>query len=65
MIVGKISVGEDAMVCAGSVVMRNVAPRAVVVGNPARVVSFDGSFDHVVYDGVERDADRQTSRDVA
>ncbi len=53
------------MICAGSVVMRNVAPRAVVVGNPARVVSFDGSFDHVVYDGVEHDADRQASRDAA
>jgi len=65
VIVGRISVGEDAMICAGSVVMRNVAPRAVVVGNPARVVSFEGSFDHVVYDGVEQDADRQMSRDAA
>jgi serine O-acetyltransferase len=65
VIVGRISIGEDAMICAGSVVMRNVAPRAVVVGNPARVVSFDGSFDHVVYDGVEHDADRQASRDAA
>lgn len=65
VIVGRISIGEDAMICAGSVVMRDVAPRAVVVGNPARVVSFDGSFDHVVYDGVEHDADRQASRDAA
>jgi serine O-acetyltransferase len=65
VIVGRIQVGEDAMVCAGSVVTRDVAPRAVVVGNPARVVSFEGSFDHVVYDGVERDADRQMSRDAA
>jgi len=65
VIVGKIQIGEDAMICAGSVVTRSVAPRAVVVGNPARVVSFEGSFDHVVYDGIELDAERQASRDAA
>lgn len=63
VIVGKVQIGEDAMICAGSVVTRDVAPRAVVVGNPARVVSFEGSFDHVVYDGIALDADRQASRD--
>ena len=36
VIVGKIQIGEDAMICAGSVVTRSVAPRAVLVGNPAR-----------------------------
>ena len=65
VIVGGLQIGEDAMICAGSVVTRSVAPRAVVVGNPARVVSFEGSFDHVVYDGIELDADRQASRDAA
>jgi len=63
VIVGRIRVGEDAMICAGSVVTRDVPPRAVVMGNPARVVSFEGSFDHVVYDGVEVDQDRRASRD--
>lgn len=33
-----ITIGEDAMVGAGSVVTKNVAPGAVVAGNPARVV---------------------------
>lgn len=33
-----ITVGEDALVGAGSVVVDDVPPRAVVVGNPARVL---------------------------
>jgi len=33
-----VTIGEHAIVGAGSVVTRNVPPRAVVAGNPARVV---------------------------
>ncbi|MBI5165419.1 MAG: N-acetyltransferase [Magnetospirillum sp.] len=33
-----ITIGEDAIVGAGAVVTRDVPPRAVVAGNPARVV---------------------------
>ena len=62
VIVGPIEVGADAMICAGSVVTRSVPPRAVVVGNPARVISYDGSFEHVVYDGMEVDAERLAAR---
>ena len=62
VVVGKITIGDDAMICAGSVVTRPVPPRAVVVGNPARVISFDGSFEHVVYDGMEQDQERLTSQ---
>jgi serine O-acetyltransferase len=65
VVVGKITIGEDAMICAGSVVTRSVPPRAVVMGNPARVVSYEGSFDHVLYDGMETDADRCKSREAA
>jgi len=65
VVVGKITVGEDAMICAGTVVTRSVPPRAVVMGNPARVVSYEGSFDHVLYDGMEADADRCKSREAA
>jgi serine O-acetyltransferase len=63
VIVGRIEIGEDAMICAGSMVNRPVPPRAMMVGNPARVVSFDGSFDHVVYDGMEIDAERRLSKE--
>ena len=33
-----ITVGENAIVCAGSVVTRDVPPNTIVAGNPARVV---------------------------
>jgi acetyltransferase-like isoleucine patch superfamily enzyme len=33
-----VEIGEEAFVGAGAVVVRNVAPRTVVVGNPARVL---------------------------
>lgn len=35
-----ITIGEYAMVGAGSIVTKNVPPRAIVVGNPARIVRF-------------------------
>jgi serine O-acetyltransferase len=63
VVVGKITIGEDAMICAGSIVTRSVPARAVVMGNPARVVSYEGSFDHVLYDGMEGDVDRSASKE--
>ena len=62
ILVGKIRVGDDALVCPGAVLMRSVPPRAVVLGNPARIVSFEGSFDQVIYDDMEMDAARTASR---
>lgn len=35
-----ITIGEDAMVAAGSVVTRDVPPRALVMGNPARIARY-------------------------
>ena len=61
VVVGRIIVGDDAVVCAGSVVNRSVPARAVVMGNPARVVSYDGSFDYVYYDGMDVDPARRAS----
>ena len=61
IVIGKISVGDDAFICAGAVVLRSVPPRAVVLGNPARVVSYEGSFDHIHYDGMETDPERIAS----
>ena len=62
VLLGRITVGEDAMICPGSVVTRAVPPRAVVMGNPARVVGWEGSFDWVQYEGMERDPERHASR---
>jgi serine O-acetyltransferase len=61
IIVGKITVGDDAMICPGSFVTRSVPPRAVMMGNPAKVVSYDGSFDSIVYDGMENDPERRAA----
>ena len=61
VIVGRITIGDDAVICAGSVVSRSVPARAVVMGNPARVVSYDGSFDYVFYDGMDVDPARRAS----
>jgi serine O-acetyltransferase len=65
VVVGKITIGDDAMICAGSIVTRSVPARAVVMGNPARVVSYDGSFDHVCYPGMAADPDRLASLEAA
>lgn len=65
VVVGRITIGEDAMICAGSIVTRSVPPRAVVMGNPARVVSYEGSFEHVMYPGMEYDEDRRASQEAA
>jgi serine O-acetyltransferase len=61
VIVGPVTVGDDAMICAGAVVSRPVPARAVVMGNPARVISHDGSFEHVLYEGMEEDPARRAS----
>jgi serine O-acetyltransferase len=61
IIIGKVSVGDDVVIGAGAVVVRSVPDRAVVVGNPARVVSHKGSFDFVRYDGMETDDARRAS----
>lgn len=37
-IIGGVTVGENSVVAAGSVVTRNVPPNSLVAGNPARVI---------------------------
>jgi serine O-acetyltransferase len=57
-ILGQISIGSDAVICSGAVVTRNVPPKGVMMGNPAKLVSYEGSFDDVAYDGMETDPER-------
>lgn len=59
--IGPITIGDDALIGAGAVVVRSVPARAVVVGNPARAISFTGSFDMISYPGMETDPDRIAS----
>jgi serine O-acetyltransferase len=58
VILGPISIGNDVLIGANAVVTRSVPDRAVVVGNPARVISMKGSFDLIKYDGMDRDGQR-------
>src|SRR5258708_23025061 len=53
VIVGRITIGDDVVVCAGSVVSRSGPARAGVMGNPARGVADDGSFELGSYDGLD------------
>jgi serine O-acetyltransferase len=61
IIIGGITIGDDAAIGAGAVVTKPVPPRAVVAGNPARIISYAGSFDYVLYDGMETDLARLAS----
>lgn len=58
IIIGDIEIGDDALIGAGAVVVKSVPPRAVVVGNPARIVSYKGSFELIKYPGMESDPAR-------
>lgn len=58
---GQITVGDDAAIGANAVVTKSIPARAVAVGIPAKVISYDGSFDFVLYEGMEHDADRAES----
>jgi serine O-acetyltransferase len=61
IIIGPITIGEDALIGAGAVVTRSVPPRGVAVGNPAWIISMAGSFELIEYPGMEQDPDRMAS----
>jgi len=60
-VLGPIKIGDDVLIGANAVVTRSVPARAVVAGNPARVISMKGAFDLVSYDGMEHDPERLES----
>jgi serine O-acetyltransferase len=59
VILGNITIGNDAVIGPGAVVMNSVPPCGVAMGNPARIVGDSGSFDFVHYDGMENDPARK------
>jgi len=47
VIAGDVSVGDDALIAANALVTRDVAACAVMLGNPAQAVSYEGSRDYL------------------
>jgi serine O-acetyltransferase len=62
VVAGGIRIGSDASIGANSLVVRDVPPRGVVVGLPARLVSRVGSFNQIVYRGMDSDPERVAAR---
>jgi len=46
---GRITIGDDVAIGANAVVTRSIPDRAVVVGIPAEVISYRGSFEYILY----------------
>lgn len=61
VITGRITVGDDATVGANSLVTRDVPPRGVMLGVPARLISRRGSFNQIAYRGMDADEGRKAS----
>lgn len=60
-VVGKVTIGNDVAIGANAVVTHDLSDCAVAVGAPARVVSYKGSFDSVLYENMQRDEKRLNS----
>ena len=60
-VLGKVTVGDDAVVGANATVTKSLPPRAVAVGSPAQIVSMRGAFRYVAYVGMVDDPARQAS----
>jgi serine O-acetyltransferase len=60
-VLGNVHVGNDVCVGPNSVLLISVPDRAMTIGVPARVMGKTGSFEHVIYPGMENDPERQKS----
>jgi serine O-acetyltransferase len=61
VIAGDVTVGDDAVVGANSLLVRDVPPRGVVLGVPTRLVSRRGSFAQIAYRGMDNDDERNVA----
>jgi serine O-acetyltransferase len=57
-IFGKITVGNDVAIGANAVVTKSIPDCAVVGGSPAQIISYQGSFDFVLYETMDHDPAR-------
>lgn len=61
VVAGDVTIGDDASVGANSLVVRDVPPRGVMLGVPARLISRRGSFAQITYRGMDHDKERKAS----
>jgi serine O-acetyltransferase len=47
VIAGPVNIGDDALIAANTLITRDVAPRSVMLGNPAQLTSFGGSAEYI------------------
>jgi serine O-acetyltransferase len=59
VIAGGVTVADDAVVAANSLLVRDVPPRGVMIGVPARLVSRQGSFTQITYRDMDSDDERK------
>ena len=59
VVAGGVEIGNDAVVGANSLLVRDVPARGVMVGVPARLVSRQGSFTQIEYRDMESDDERK------
>jgi serine O-acetyltransferase len=58
VVVGGIEIGDDVAIGAGAVVTHSAPRLAVVAGNPAKILSYNGSLEMICYSGMESDPER-------
>jgi len=58
---GPIQIGIDVAIGANAVVTKSLPDRAVAVGIPARIISYEGSFEFILYRHRDDDPDYQSS----
>ena len=61
VVTGDVTIGNDATVGANSLVVRDVPPRGVMLGVPARLISRRGSFTQITYREMDNDDERRAS----
>jgi serine O-acetyltransferase len=59
VVAGGVTVGNDAVVSANSLLVRDAPARGVMIGVPARLVSRQGSFTQITYRTMESDDERK------
>lgn len=51
VIAGKIKIGDGAVIAAGALILKDVPEKAVMIGNPARLASMEGSKKYIEFQG--------------